>query len=82
MKLLHAPPFDNTHSNRELPRVIREFHALRATTIDARRFPIIAAHWPGIFVVNGRMAVNDDSPLAQDLGGGHLTPGRRLHEGQ
>ena len=65
MNLLHAPPFDNTHSNRELPRVIREFHALRATTIDARRFPIIAAHWPGIFVVNGRMAVNDDSPLSR-----------------
>lgn len=82
MKLLHATPFDNTLSSHELPRVIREFHALRATTIDARRFPIIAAHWPGILVVNGRMAVNDDSPLAQDLGGGHLTSGRRLHEGQ
>ena len=82
MNLLQAPSFDNTHSNRELPRVIREFHALRATTIDARRFPILAAHWPGILVVNGRMAVNDDSPLAQDLGGGHLTPGRWLHEGQ
>ncbi len=82
MNLLHAPPFDNTHSNRELPRVIREFHALRATTIDDRWFPILAAHWPGLLVVNGQMAVNDDSPLAQDLGGGHLTPGRRLHEGQ
>ena len=82
MNLLHAPPFDNTHSNRELPRVIREFHALQATTIDARRFSILVAHWPGILVVNGRLAVNDDSPLVQDLGGGHLTPGRRLHEGQ
>ena len=60
MKLLQAPPFDNSHSNRELPRVIREFHALRATTIDARRFSILVAHWPGILVVNGRLAVNDD----------------------
>ncbi len=81
MNLLHALPFDNTHSNRELPRVIREFHALRATTIDARRFPIRAAHWPGLLVVNGRLAVNDGSPLAQHLGGGHLAPGRWLHEG-
>lgn len=32
--------------------------------------------------LNGRLAVNDDLPLVQDLGGGHLTPGRRLHEGQ
>jgi hypothetical protein len=45
MKLITAPDFSKHHY--ELPpKALREFHALRATAIDARRFPILAAHWP------------------------------------
>ena len=41
----------------------RELVALRATAIDAGRYPIIAAHWPGLLIVDGRLACHDNSPI-------------------
>ena len=30
------------------------------TVIDARKYPIIARHWPGLRVINGDLAFNDN----------------------
>ena len=46
------------------PRWWREANALKATSVDAERFPILAAHWPLALIVGGKLACNDDSPLA------------------
>ncbi len=68
-----APP-----SRRHDPATVVSFPTI--LTPEQRRQQAVWRHHAR--ALNGRLAVNDDLPLAQDLGGGHLTPGRRLHEGQ
>ena len=59
MNIITLPKFDNHHYE-NLPKFLREFHALRATALDAERFPILAAHWPALLIVNGKLALNDN----------------------
>ncbi len=46
---------------------LREFNALKATAIDGERFPILAAHWPGLIVVGGKPFCNDNSTLTHEF---------------
>ena len=55
----------NYHSHDGTPSESeRELTALRGTAIDAGKFPILIKHWRGPLIVAGRLACNDDSPLA------------------
>lgn len=62
--LQHLPPVqENYHLP---PQEWRDFNALKATAIDADKLPILAKHsWRGPLIVGGRLACNDDSPLAR-----------------
>ena len=42
-------------------------NALRATALNADKFPILARHWPGILIIGGRLACIDESPLARQF---------------
>ena len=64
MKLL-KPPATLQHNYHLPPRELREFFALRGTAINADRSPVLARGWRGALIVNGRLACNDDSPLAR-----------------
>ncbi len=61
MTILHAPTFDNTNFDREPPLVSREFHASLATALDARKYPIIAKHFGGLLLIDGRLALNGNA---------------------
>lgn len=64
MKLLPTK-IPSNHNFDIPPRWWREVNALKATTIDADRFPILAAHWPLALTVGGKLACNDSSPLTR-----------------
>ena len=64
MRILNPPKFVN-HNYEYPPRELREFFALLGTALDAARSPVLARGWRGALIVNGRLACNDDSPLAR-----------------
>lgn len=64
MKILIPPATDN-HNYHLPPKALREFHPLKATAIDADKFPIIALHWDGPLIVVGKLACQDFSPLVR-----------------
>ncbi len=41
----------------------RNYHAAKATALDADKYPILAKHWPGLLIVNGKLACNDGAPV-------------------
>ena len=59
MKIITAPDVGKHHWH-ENPQSIRRHNAKFATALDARKFPILAKHYPGIMVVGGELACNDD----------------------
>ena len=60
MKILNPPLVDNAHHSDHPPKALREFAALRATALDASKYPILARHWPGIIAIGDKLAVNDN----------------------
>ena len=58
-KIISAPTYDKHHYLTP-PEAYRNFMALKATALDASKFPILAAHWDGILIVDGKLAVNDN----------------------
>ena len=63
MKLINTK-IPRNHNYKTPPQWWREVNALKATTIDADKYRIISTHWPGPLIVGGKLACNDDSPLA------------------
>ena len=64
MKLFNTEIPRNHHYDTP-PRWWRELNALKATAIDASKYPILSRHWPNVLVVGGQLACNDDSPLTK-----------------
>ena len=60
MKIL-STEIPSNHNYVDPPRWWRELNAQRATAIDADKRQILAKHWPGLLIVNGKLAVTDDS---------------------
>ncbi len=59
MKLISAPP-NNKHHYENAPKENRQFDALKATALDAERYPILAKHWESILIVGDKLAINDN----------------------
>ena len=59
VKSLRGRNLENSTSSKSR----RELRCLAATAIDADRFPILAAHWPGLLIVDGRLACHDNAPI-------------------
>lgn len=47
------------------PRWLREVHAAKATAVDLKRTPHLAAHWPGFLVIDGQLAYDERNPEAR-----------------
>ena len=47
------------------PRWWRELNALRATALDAARFPVLARGWRGPLIIGDRLCCHNNSPLAR-----------------
>ncbi len=60
MKYIRKPNSNGNKSNGP-SKAKREYHALQATALDAKKFPILCKHWPGIIVINDELAVNDNN---------------------
>ena len=58
MLVINAPDLGKYHKN-TLPQILRNYFALLGTALDARRYPILAVHWPGFLNVDGQLAIND-----------------------
>jgi len=64
MKFINSP--DSRQENYHLAsKKRREYHALPGTALNANKYRIISTDWPGPLIVDGKLACNDDSPLAQ-----------------
>ena len=56
MKVIPSPDFRNPTCGRQ-PGATCKIFTLQTTVIDARRFPILARHWPGRSTPGGQLAV-------------------------
>ena len=63
--LLLKPPAPKQANYNLPPKQWRDFNALKATAIDAGKYPILAVHWRGPLTINGKLACHDDSPLVR-----------------
>ena len=63
MKLINTK-IPRNHNFITPPQWWREVNALKATTINADKYRIISTHWSGPLTIGGKLACNDDSPLA------------------
>lgn len=60
MIMIKAPSVSKGHHYDNPPEANRKFTALKATALDARKFPILAKHWDGVLIVGDKLAVNDN----------------------
>ena len=61
MKLIFAPDVvKDGHHHINPPESVREFASLKATALDAERYPILAKHWDGVLIVGDKLAINDN----------------------
>ena len=58
MKLIPAPDIGNHHYEVS-SQAIRNYIALKTTALDAQNFPILAEHWPGLLLIDGRLVIHD-----------------------
>jgi hypothetical protein len=63
MIMISAPHVSKGHHHDYPPEASREYAALKATALDARKFPILAKHWPGVLIVGDKLAVNENCDL-------------------
>ena len=56
-------PYLLNNNYRLIAKLLQEYEAIKATTIDAKRLPNLARHWGGFLIIEGKLFRNEFHPL-------------------